>query len=96
MIVLISYDLIGHERPSSYQAVRAVIERDATAWIRPLYSQWLAEANRSPRAWTNALSGAIDANDKLLVVQVTNRSYFGHANKRVWEWLAERGLAPAA
>jgi hypothetical protein len=95
MITLISYDLNGHERPSSYEAVRAVIERDAREWVRPLYSQWLVDSDRSPRGWTNALGGVIDNNDNLLVVQVVNHSYFGRANMRVWEWLTARGLSPA-
>jgi hypothetical protein len=43
MVLLISFDLNNHERPSSYAAVRAVIERHAASARKPLYSPWLVE-----------------------------------------------------
>jgi hypothetical protein len=39
MVLLISYDLNGHERPSAYADIRRVIEREATDFRRALYSQ---------------------------------------------------------
>lgn len=47
MVLLISYDLNGHECPSCYGAVRRLIESRATASRRPLYSQWWVETNDS-------------------------------------------------
>ncbi|MBN1607693.1 MAG: hypothetical protein JW940_13735 [Polyangiaceae bacterium] len=96
MVLLISYDLNGRERPAAYERVKDVIETNALAWIRPLYSQWLIETNASPGAWTTSLRGVMDANDKLLIVQVTNRSYSGYLDTAVWEWLEQRGLSPAS
>jgi hypothetical protein len=95
MVLLISYDLNGRERPSSYQRVREVIERNATASIKPLYSQWLVETNSSPTAWTNTLLSVMDLDDRLLIVQITNRSYAGFLDQAVWDWLNARGLSPA-
>lgn len=40
MVLLISYDLNGKERPSSYADVKGFIEANAISWARPLYSQW--------------------------------------------------------
>jgi hypothetical protein len=96
MVLLISYDLNGHERPRSYETVRKLIEQNASAWIRPLYSQWLVDTNASPAAWSNTLMGALDADDGLLIVQVTNRSYHGRLDQPVWDWLQARALQPAS
>jgi hypothetical protein len=96
MVLLISYDLNGQERPASYAQLRQAIEQHAGSSIRPLYSQWLVETNSSPRAWFNALEPLIDPNDRLLIVQVTNRSYWGYLDKAVFDWLAARGLEPAS
>jgi hypothetical protein len=45
VVLLVSYDLNGRERPSSYSAVRQVIEPNAIDYRRPLYSQWFVETN---------------------------------------------------
>ena len=55
MVLLISYDLNNHERPSSYQAVRAVIERYAASVRKPLYSQWFVETADDPQMWYPSL-----------------------------------------
>jgi hypothetical protein len=55
MVLLISYDLVGAERPSSYAAVKNYIEKHADSSRRPLYSQWFVETGYSPRAWVDAL-----------------------------------------
>lgn len=96
MVLLISYDLIGHERPAAYQRVKQAIEQNANAAIKPLYSQWLVETNSSPQAWTSTLRGVMDDNDSLLIVQVTNHSYAGFLNRKIWDWLRQRGLSPAS
>lgn len=51
MILLVSYDLNGHERPSAYTAVRDRIESHAISAKKPLYSQWLIETHDSPAQW---------------------------------------------
>lgn len=89
MVLLISYDLDGHERPSAYTAVRSAIEHHAQAWQRPLYSQWLVETTESPQTWADRLNKVIDQNDKLFVVRV-QKPYQGWLPKVIWEWLRER------
>jgi hypothetical protein len=89
MVLLISYDLDGHERPSAYQAVKKRIEEAATSLRRPLYSQWLVETASSPDQWVEHLKPVIDSNDKLLVVRVQS-PYQGWLPKEIWEWLSPR------
>jgi hypothetical protein len=89
LVLLVSYDLNGHERPSSYARVRQIIESRAIDYRRPLYSQWLVETNESPQAWSDALTLAFDSNDKLLVSRV-QRPYQGWLPTDVWDWLRSR------
>lgn len=89
MVLLISYDLDGHERPSAYQAVKKKIEDAATSFKRPLYSQWLVETTASPDEWVEHLKPVLDGDDRLLVVRV-QAPYQGLLSKEVWDWLAQR------
>ena len=91
MVLLISYDLNGHERPSSYSAVKSYIEEHATAFTRPLYSQWLVETSYSPDAWVDAFrnNNLIDTTDRLFICQVKN-PYQGWLTKEQWAWLRAR------
>ncbi len=89
MVLLISYDLDGHERPSAYAAVKKRIEEGATSFRRPLYSQWLVETDASADRWFEHLKPVIDSNDRLLIVRVQG-PYTGWLNKEIWEWLSPR------
>ncbi|MDX6652050.1 MAG: hypothetical protein QOJ38_831 [Solirubrobacterales bacterium] len=88
MVLLISYDLSGLERPSSYTKVKNYIEKHASAFIRPLYSQWFVETSSAPQQWVDALrsNSLIDANDKLFICKVT-RPYQGWLTEQQWQWL---------
>ena len=89
MVHMISYDLNGRERPSSYTKVKEVIERKAIDSRRPLYSQWFVQTNDSPQGWVDALKGVVDGNDRLLVCQV-RRPYQGLLDPKIWDWLNPR------
>lgn len=91
MILLISYDLNGRERPSAYAAIKRAIEEGATSSIHPLYSQWLVETNADPDAWASHLEGhrLVDKNDRLLIIPVT-RPYQGWLEASDWVWLSTR------
>lgn len=90
-MLLISYDLIGQERPAAYEAVRQYIETHALSSIRPLFSQWLVETSSSPQDWSTAFTsnGVIDASDRLFILQVQN-PYFGRLGSDDWAWLSAR------
>jgi hypothetical protein len=89
MILMISYDLVGRERPSSYTAVKEKIEARARDFRRPLYSQWLVDTNESPQQWYDRLDPVIDSNDKLLICRI-QEPYQGWLPKEVWDWLRPR------
>jgi len=89
VVLLISYDLNGHERPSAYASVKKKIEDGAKSFRKPLYSQWLVETDASPDAWLEHLKPVIDANDRLFILRV-QRPYSGWLDKEIWEWLSPR------
>lgn len=89
MVVLISYDLNGHERPEAYEKVKEAIRSNAKDLIKPLYSQWFVETDESPETWVDLLKPATDRNDHLFVVQVT-RPYQGLLTQTQWAWLKQR------
>lgn len=89
MVLLVSYDLNNHERPTAYKAVAEVIEHKAISFKRPLYSQWFVETGESPQAWSDALTRVMDDDDNLFVCRV-QRPYQGFLPKSVWEWLSPR------
>lgn len=91
MVLLISYDLKGRERPSSYTAVKNYIEQHSISWRRPLYSQWFVETDYLPQAWVDALrtNNLIDANDRLLICTV-RQPYQGWLDEADWVWLNAR------
>jgi hypothetical protein len=89
VVLLISYDLNNHERPSSYTAVRAVIERYAISARKPLYSQWLVETEDAPHTWSDRIRAVADEDDRWLVVRV-QRPYQGWLPREIWEWLRPR------
>jgi hypothetical protein len=91
VILLVSYDLNGHERPSGYVKVRKYIERHAISAIRPLYSQWLIQSDAGPAAWAVALqqNGLVDLDDRLLVCRI-HPPYQGWLAADHWAWLNSR------
>ena len=90
MVLLISYDLNGRERPSAYEQVRRVIESNATSSVKVLYSQWLVETDGSPDWWKDQLKTVIDQNDYLFVSRVRRDEYSGWLPKSTWDWLRSR------
>lgn len=89
MVLLISYDLNGHERPSAYEAVKKVITDNAIAYLKPLYSQWFVETNDSADTWVDRLKEVTDRSDRLFVCTV-RRPYQGLLTDAQWKWLRER------
>ena len=90
MVLLISYDLNGHERPEAYQAVKKAIEGYAIDTRKPLYSQWLVQTNESCKAWSDRVQAAADKGDKILVVRLFEGHYQGWLAKDIWPWLRDR------
>jgi hypothetical protein len=91
MVLLISYDLNGHERPSAYAAVKQAIESGAGAgnFKKILYSQWLVDTTDSCDTWSDRIQKVADSNDRWLVMKVTP-NYQGWLSKEIWDWLRAR------
>jgi hypothetical protein len=88
VILLITYDL---KRPGqTYPALYAEIKKAGT-WWHHLESTWIIETPGTPRQWYDVLSRHVDANDSLLVVEITS-NYWGQVPKEAWDWLASRGF----
>lgn len=89
MVLLISYDLNGHERPSAYDDVKDVITHNAISYIKPLYSQWFVETNQTVETWVDLLKEVTDSSDRLFVCKV-QKPYQGLLTKTQWDWLSAR------
>lgn len=89
MVLLISYDLNGRERPSAYGSVKATIQKNAISYRRLLYSQWLVETNHGPDQWVATLRNVMDEDDGLFVVRV-KRPFQGWLERGIWTWLNQR------
>ena len=89
MVLLISYDLNGKERPSSYSIVKMTIEKNALSYRKPLYSQWLVETRHVPDLWVEMLKKVMDEDDGLLIVRV-REPYSGWLDRAIWTWLSTR------
>jgi hypothetical protein len=89
LVLLISYDFKNYERPSSYEAVRRVIERYATSARRPLYSQWFVHTADDPQTWSDRIQAVADADDSWFVVRI-QRPYQGWLPRDMWDWLGAR------
>lgn len=88
-VLLISYDLNRGERPSSYAAVRDMIQRQAISWAKPLYSQWFVETNDTPDTWATRMRGVTDPDDFFFICRIA-RPYQGWLTQEVWDWLNPR------
>lgn len=89
MVLLISYDLNGHERPSAYDDVKAMLEKHAISLRKPLYSQWFVETKESVQTWHERMKRVTDDNDNWFINEVTKPRQ-GWFSKEIWKWLNNR------
>lgn len=91
MVLLISYDLNGRERPAAYALVKRTIESNAISYRKPLYSQWFVETEYGPDAWVEMLRKVMDSDDGLFVIRV-RPPYQGWIDRSIWAWLSARAI----
>lgn len=89
MLILLSYDLNGHERPSAYEDVKELIVQHSISYCRPLNSQWLIETDETLSTWQDRVKQVADSNDRWLIMEVSRRRT-GWLAKSAWAWLNER------
>jgi hypothetical protein len=83
-VYLISYDLIPPGQ--KYNRVHTTIKSYGT-WAKPLESTWFVKSNENVQDVRGKVLNVLDANDKLLVVEVTrNASAYGLPDE-VWKWM---------
>lgn len=89
MVLLISYDLNKHERPSAYQKVEKMIADHAGSgnFTKALYSQWLVDTSDSATLWSERMKAVTDENDLWLVSKLNHGEYSGWLNTTTVDWL---------
>jgi len=86
-VFLVTYDLMKPETSADYENLIAQI-KSYQSWAKPEYSTWLIKANKETQTIFNELSAHLDSNDKLLVVDVTNDSWWGkNLSSDVFTWM---------
>ena len=91
MVMLISYDLNKHERPSAYAAVEKMIKDTVgqSNYIKALYSQWLVDTTSSASTWSEKMKTVTDEDDLWLIVPLKG-GHSGWLNSNVVDWLDGR------
>lgn len=85
MTYLVSYDL--NKPGKDYSNVHMAIKNasDGT-WCKPLESVYIIRSNLAPANVYNAIRPYLDVNDRILVIEVTNNSYW-YLDKEVSDYL---------
>lgn len=87
---VLSYDLRGEVGPQDYIRIANAL-RTAPEFCRALWSFWIVGTPLSPREIINQLiaMGVIDANDGIVVLEITGRGdFFGARPQEVENWLS--------
>lgn len=90
MILMISYDLNGHERPAAYEDVKKMIIAHATSFKKALYSQWFVETDEIIATWRARMKELADSDDHWFIIKVGKTNRQGWLPKAVWRWLNDR------
>lgn len=86
-LINVTYDLNAPGK--DYHALVKALE-SFSSWCRPTKSQWILETNLSAAAVYEFLRAFVDANDALLVVELT-REMAGHGlAPKVADWINSR------
>lgn len=83
---LISYDLIRPSTNPEYFGLYNFI-KSLPYWAKPLESVWLVKTDIAATQIINSLRAVTDANDKLLVIQVTNAWVAYNLPPTVVQWM---------
>ena len=84
MLCLISYDLkiIGQDYSSLYSAINRLGE-----CCHILDSTWVVKTNFNVNEVSSYLRQAIDENDRLFVVDISERDRRGWLVQEMWDWM---------
>lgn len=74
-VFLVTYDLMKPETSADYEDLINKI-KSYTSWAKPEYSTWLIKSDKTTQTIFDELAQHTDSNDKLLVVNITNDSWW--------------------
>lgn len=84
---LISYDLGVPETHSSYAALSSYIKSLYLTWARPVKSVWIIKSDKGAGQIRNEIKLSLDANDKLIVVEMSGNWGTYNISKEVTDWM---------
>lgn len=88
--LLISYDLMGSETYKDYKILIDRIKKYPN-WSKPLKSVWLIKTEDTPSKVRDKLRSYIDSDDKLIVVDITNKTWATtRVASNVTEWMHKK------
>ena len=82
---LISYDLTN-KTMFDYSRLITYI-KSFSNWAKPLESLWLVKTNLTSAQLRDELRKVVDANDKILVIEITNNWASFNISKEVTDWM---------
>lgn len=83
---LISYDLMKPETHADYIPLINLL-KSSNNWARPLMSVWLIKTTLTPMQIAAAIRKVTDANDRVLVIEVTKDWAGFGLSQQVINWL---------
>lgn len=84
---LITYDLVGFEAYIDYSKLHDAIKRAFPLWARPVRSVWIVKSDLEVSLVRDLIGLSIDANDRLIVIETTNRMAWKNISPEVSNWL---------
>jgi len=86
MIYLVSYDLKvpGRDYTKLYEILKT-----APNWWHFIESTWLIYTPESVPVWRAKIKAVMDDNDRLLIVDITDKQHDGWLPKEAWEWITK-------
>jgi len=83
-LILISYDLTRGTQ-DDYNDLYRALKRNG--WWHYLESTWIIPTNESPEDVWERLKPFFDNDDRVIIVDITEKSRQGWLPKRAWQWL---------
>ena len=88
MLYLITYELRGKAH-DDYNNLYEAIKKCGTSWWHYLDSTWIVKSNLTKETIHDNLIVVMNSSDYLLIVDITNRSYWGSLPKEAWNWIQQ-------
>ena len=84
---LISYDPGVPETHSSYVVLSNYLKSLYSNWARPVRSVWIIKSDKDAGQIRDEIKLSLDANDKLIVVEMSGNWGTYNVSKEVTEWM---------